>query len=102
VLDALSIDDARLAYRAIRLAEPGGLGTAAAQDVAAEPSVTLREAMRLASGRDLVARQYADGFAEVFGVALPALRSSLAAGRPLETAIIAAHLALLCHAVPTP
>jgi triphosphoribosyl-dephospho-CoA synthase len=101
VLDSLTRDDARFAYRAIRLAEPGGLGSVAEQDVASEPSVTLREAMRLASGRDLVARQYADGFAEVFQVALPALRSSLAGGHPLETAIIAAHLTLLSRCLDT-
>jgi triphosphoribosyl-dephospho-CoA synthase len=101
VLAALTLDDARLAYRAIRLAEPGGLGAVADQDVAAEPSVTLRDAMRLAADRDLVARQYADGFAEVFGIALPALRSTLAVGQPLETAIIAAHLTLLARCPDT-
>ncbi len=95
VLEATTIDDARLVYRAIRLARPGGLGSSAEQDVAEEPTVTLREAMRLASGRDLIARQYADGFAEVFDAALPALRDVLAAGRPLETAIVASSLALL-------
>jgi triphosphoribosyl-dephospho-CoA synthase len=101
VLDALTRDDARLAYRAIRLAEPGGLGSVAAQDVAAEPSVTLRDAMRLAADRDLVALQYADGFAEVFRIALPALRASLADGHPLETAIIGAHLTLLSRCPDT-
>jgi triphosphoribosyl-dephospho-CoA synthase len=95
VLEATTIDDARLVYRAIRLARPGGLGSSAEQDVADEPTVTLREAMRLASGRDLVARQYDDGFAEVFGSALPALRDALAEGRPLETAIVASSLALM-------
>jgi triphosphoribosyl-dephospho-CoA synthase len=101
VLDALTRDDARLAYRAIRLAEPGGLGSVAAQDVAAEPSVTLLDAMRLAADRDLVALQYADGFAEVFRIAVPALRASLAAGHALETAIIGAHLALLSRCPDT-
>jgi triphosphoribosyl-dephospho-CoA synthase len=101
VLDALTLDDARLAYRAIRLAEPGGLGAVEEQDVAADPSVTLLDAMRLASARDLVALQYADGFAEVFRIGLPALRSALAAGHPLETAIIGAHLTLLSRCPDT-
>jgi triphosphoribosyl-dephospho-CoA synthase len=95
VLDALSVHDARLAYRAIRLACPGGLGTSRDQDVADEPTVSLREAMRLAAGRDAVARQYANGFAEVFGVGLPALRSALGAGRGLERAIVESFLTLM-------
>jgi triphosphoribosyl-dephospho-CoA synthase len=68
VLDALTVEDAREAYAAILRANPGGLGRAAAQDVAAPPTVTLLEAMRLASDRDLIARQYATGYAEVFAV----------------------------------
>ena len=95
VLRETTRDDARRVYRAIRLARPGGLGVADAEDVSGEPTVTLLAAMRLAAGRDLVARQYANGYHEVFGVALPALRRSLGEGRPLETAIVAAALALL-------
>ena len=71
VLAATTRDDARDAYRAIRLARPGGLGEVPDQDVAAEPTVTLREAMALAADRDLVARQYANGFREVLHEALP-------------------------------
>ena len=72
VLQALDLDDARAAYRAIATAHPGGLGTAPEQDVAAEPGVTLRAAMRLAAERDLIARQYANGFADVFDLGLAA------------------------------
>ncbi len=64
-LAGLTVDDAAAAYRAIALANPGGLGTAPAQDVHAAPSVGLREAMALAAGRDLIARQYADGYREL-------------------------------------
>ncbi|KMZ12131.1 Triphosphoribosyl-dephospho-CoA synthetase [Candidatus Burkholderia humilis] len=70
VLADLDIDDARLAYRAIALANPGSLGEAPEQSVHATPSVTLREAMMLASERDSIARQYANGFADVFDIAL--------------------------------
>ena len=88
VLAGTTVDDARKVYRAIRLASPGGMGRAAEQDVADEPTVTLREAMALAADRDLVARQYAGGYREVLHEALPALRTALAEGQPLETAII--------------
>ena len=50
-------DDASEVYRAIRLANPGGLGSAEEQDVAAEPTITLLEAMRLAADRDGIARE---------------------------------------------
>ncbi len=66
VLEALDVDDARAAYRAIALASPAGLGSAPQQDVAAPPTVGLRAAMALAADRDRVARQYAQGYADVF------------------------------------
>ncbi|SAL01808.1 triphosphoribosyl-dephospho-CoA synthase [Caballeronia ptereochthonis] len=72
VLAELDIDDARLAYRAIALANPGGLGDAPEQSVRAPPTVTLRAAMALAADRDSIARQYANGFADVFGAGLDA------------------------------
>ena len=97
VLAATTVDDARLAYRAIRLARPGGLGVTPEQDVAAEPTIPLVETMRLAADRDLVARQYATDYADVFDVALPPLRAAIAAGRPPEAAIIAAHLTLMAR-----
>jgi triphosphoribosyl-dephospho-CoA synthase len=70
VLADLDIDDARLAYRAIALANPGGLGEAPEQSVHAPPTVTLQDAMMLAAKRDSIARQYANGFADVFDIAL--------------------------------
>ncbi|CAN5748772.1 triphosphoribosyl-dephospho-CoA synthase [soil metagenome] len=101
VLSCLTMEDAREVYRAIRLAQPGGLGVVAEQDVAGEPTVPLLEAMRMAADRDLVARQYAGRFAEVFDIALPTLRASLVAGRPLETAIISTHLKLISGCLDT-
>jgi triphosphoribosyl-dephospho-CoA synthase len=62
----LDVADARAAYEAIRLARPGGLETVEEQDVAGEPTVTLREAMAMASDRDMIARQYVNDFEQVF------------------------------------
>lgn len=95
VLAATTIDDARKVYRAIRLAQPGGLRQVAEQDVADEPTATLKAVMQLAADRDLVARQYSNGFREVLGDALPAIGEMLQAGWPLETAIVFCHLQLL-------
>ncbi len=73
VLAGLDVADASLAFRAIAAAHPGGLGSVASQDVRDLPSVGLREAMALAAGRDSIARQYRDGFAELFDLGLPSL-----------------------------
>ena len=69
-LAALTVEDAREAYEAIRRANPGGLGRAAREDVAAAPTVTLLEAMRLATDRDRIAQQYATGYEDVFTIGL--------------------------------
>ncbi len=97
VLAATTIEDAREVYQAIRLAHPGGLGEVAEQDVAAEPGVSLLGTMRLAAGRDLVARQYANNYEQVLAEALPALRNALEVGQPLEMSIVSAYLTLLAR-----
>jgi triphosphoribosyl-dephospho-CoA synthase len=96
VLAATSVDDAKRVYRAIRLAQPAGLGEVPDQDINCEPTITLRAAMALAANRDLVARQYANGFREVLDEALPVLRKSLH-GQSLETAIVTTYLHLLAR-----
>jgi triphosphoribosyl-dephospho-CoA synthase len=73
VLADLDVTDAAAAYRAIARANPGGLGRAPAQDVSAAPSLDLRAAMALAADRDRIACQYANGFADLFDMALPLL-----------------------------
>ena len=97
VLSETTEADARNVYRAIRLARPGGLGRSdQGQDVVDEPTVTLLEAMTLAADRDLVARQYATGFLDVFDRVVPTLARELAQpGRTLEAAIILAFLDFL-------
>jgi triphosphoribosyl-dephospho-CoA synthase len=82
VLAALDGADARAAYRAIAMANPGGLGHAPREDVRSVPQVGLREAMVLAAPRDLIARQYTNGFAEVFA----ASRCDVASGFVLADA----------------
>jgi triphosphoribosyl-dephospho-CoA synthase len=74
VLADLDRDDAAAAFRAIDMAQPGGLGQAPAEDVRNPPTLGLREAMALAADRDSIARQYANGFADLFGLPLSRLR----------------------------
>jgi triphosphoribosyl-dephospho-CoA synthase len=77
VLASLSVDDAQAAYLAIRAANPGGLGDASEQSVHAQPTIGLRAAMQLAAARDSIARQYANGFADVFTTGLAAIANLL-------------------------
>lgn len=70
VLQSLTVADAKATYRAIRLAEPGGLGTAPAHDVAAEPDTTLLAVMRAAQSRDRIAWNYANDFVDIFDLGL--------------------------------
>jgi triphosphoribosyl-dephospho-CoA synthase len=74
---------------------PGGLGEVAVQDIRAEPTQTLRQVMALAAERDLVARQYADGFGEIFDDGVPALARGLERIGSLEGAIVSCHLHLM-------
>ncbi len=97
VLEDLTPEDATRVYEAIRLAKPGGLGKVESEDVSNSPTVGLVDAMRLAGNRDLVARQYANGFEEVFDLLLTALKRAVREGRPLEVAIVHAHLRLMAQ-----
>jgi triphosphoribosyl-dephospho-CoA synthase len=72
VLDGLDIEDARLAFAAIRRAAPGGLGRVSHHDVRHPPTVTLRHAMAQAAERDQIACQYANAFDAVFSLGLDA------------------------------
>ena len=66
VLSDLNMQDAELAFRAISLAAPGGLGRSERHDVGEPASATLLEAMIEAAARDQIARQYAIDFADIF------------------------------------
>jgi triphosphoribosyl-dephospho-CoA synthase len=95
ILQGLTLEDACRVYEAIRLARPGGLGEVPQEDVREEPTRNLREVMALAADRDLIARQYVDGFRAVFDEGEPALRTGLQRTGNLEGAIIFCHLHLL-------
>lgn len=95
VLAATDVTDAVEVYGAIRQAGAGGLGKVDDQDIAKAPSITLREAMRLAAHRDSVASEYATDFEITFGTGLPALREARAVGLSWEAAVTDTFLALL-------
>lgn len=97
VLAAASLADAEEVYRAIRLAAPGGLGERLAHDVAQPARLPLAAAMREAAGHDLIARQYANGFAELFDDIQPYLGEALVRHQSIELALTDAFLYVLAH-----
>ena len=95
LLQSTTVEDARDVYAAIRLAAPGGLGEAATQDVKDDPTVSLLETMRLAAGRDAIAREYATGFEVTFGIGVPALEDARRDGLNWDDAVVETFLTLL-------
>ena len=101
VLSETSVADAREVYAAIRLASPGGLGSAPDQDVAGEPTLTLLEVMRLAAERDAIAREYATSFETTFDRAIPALIDARRDRLSWDDAVVETFLTLLARAADT-
>ena len=97
VLNSLDMAESRKVFAAIRLAQPGGLGQSPQQDVHAEPTLPLRAIMALAAERDLVARQYANGYREVLDEGVPCLTRHLSQVMDIERAIILTHLDFLAR-----
>jgi triphosphoribosyl-dephospho-CoA synthase len=97
VLDQATVRDAELVYQAIRRAAPAGLGEVQEQDIKAQPTQPLRQVMALAAERDMVARQYANGFDDVLGLGVRALGHGLQVLGTLEGAIIECFLRLLAR-----
>jgi triphosphoribosyl-dephospho-CoA synthase len=101
VLRGLTVDDARDAYAAIRLAGAGGLDEPVEHDVRDEPRVTLREAMAAAAQRDTIASEYVTEYAVTFELGLPALADALDAGLRPRDAIVELALRVLSEAPDT-
>lgn len=80
-LSLLNQSDASLAYSAIRLANPAGLGQVDQFDVHQPPAlnnnVTLLLAMQAAPAYDLIAQQYANGFTDVLQVGLVSYQNAI-------------------------
>lgn len=101
VLASLTVSDAVLVSKAIRLAAPGGLGTAPEQDVACDPDVTLFQLMKLAQERDSIAREYTTGFALTFDLAYPALALFFAQCGDFSSAVVQTYLSVLAEVPDT-
>ena len=92
VLQHTTVEDTRNVYLAIRAANPGGLGRVDRADVGDDPQLNLIDSMTLAAERDMVARQYAENFKQVFEFVVPELTAALTAGLSLSAAVVHVHL----------
>ncbi len=91
VLKRTTVEDAEQVYAAISLAQPGGLGKAAKQDLSERPTVTLYQAMSLAADRDRIAEQYVSDFKLVFA-ARQKLCELLTRSSDWESAVVWLHV----------
>lgn len=94
LLKSTTVADSRLAYEAIRIAQPSGLGEATEQDLNDEPTLTLLECMTLGADRDMIAAQYANGFEDVLRTGLSLLRECIRTveSQPQQISMLAVRL----------
>ena len=95
VVKSVGIDDSALVFQAIAEANPGGLGQSEKYDVNLRPECTLLEAMVIAQKRDLIAKQYVTGFADVFLTGYPCIKEFTRRWNSVEWAAVACYLTLL-------
>jgi triphosphoribosyl-dephospho-CoA synthase len=99
IYGALTPDDSHAVYRAIRMAQPGGLGKVQQMDLADRPPPDLLAAMASAAERDLIARQYTNRFQDLFSTCVPWLRDGLGGGLGLAETVAHTHVRLM-HRFP--
>ena len=62
-------------FKAISLTSPGGLGFSKKYDVNELPNTNLYKAMEFAKKKDLIARQYCNGFEDIYKIGIPAYKN---------------------------
>jgi triphosphoribosyl-dephospho-CoA synthase len=95
LLAQLTVEDAVNCYKAIRLAEAGGMGTQANHDLNQTPTITLFDAMAYAQNYDNIAKQYVSNFDTIFQIGLTHLKSRINCGETVEWASAFAYLNFL-------
>jgi triphosphoribosyl-dephospho-CoA synthase len=102
VLEDLTVEDARMAYEAIRIAAPAGLGKVERCDVyEGDAEVTLSAAMELARDRDTLASEYVTGFQLTFEVGYATLLRLWEVGRKFSDSILQTFITILARVPDT-
>ena len=69
-----NVKNSVLIFKAIAITAPGGLGSSKKYDVNELPKTNLFKAMKFSRKRDLIAKQYYDGFKDIFNIGVPAYK----------------------------
>jgi len=97
VLNNLTPFDSQQVYKAIQIANPGGLGEVDSMDVAKSAPDDLLAAMRHAAARDLVARQYTNDYSEVLETVASGIVHGVDKGWNLMDSIVHTHVSMMSH-----
>ena len=73
VVTEASCEDVSKLCNAIKLAQPGGLGSHSDYDVATNPDIALIDIMKISSEYDMISKQYAVFFEDIFRFIIPTL-----------------------------
>ena len=95
ILKELTAADTERVYTAIERVQPGGIGSVDSLDIHQLPPENLVNAMKQARDRDLIARQYSDGFVDLFDLVYPWLQQGMATGWTLSDSIVRCHIACM-------
>ncbi|MDI9409277.1 MAG: triphosphoribosyl-dephospho-CoA synthase [Candidatus Pacebacteria bacterium] len=96
ILNSTTPEDTAAVFRAIKLANPAGLGRVDEADIHhAPPNMTLYEVMLLAKLRDRIAMQYVSTFIDVFELGVKRLRDSVELGLELPWAATNCYLEMV-------
>lgn len=104
VLAGLGAADSSSIYAAIRSASPEGLNRSEKYDVMdfdGGEAPPILEAMRFASSRDSIAREYAAGYEITFGLTAPKLAALWSEGRDLSASVVQTFLFLMSEVPDT-
>ncbi len=96
-IESLDIEDARLIIDAIRLAAPSGLGKSERYDVFEPVNSPIREIMAYAQDRDMIARQYTSGYADIFEFGFQTIDSLLQTDLGESDLVTGVYLSFLCE-----
>jgi triphosphoribosyl-dephospho-CoA synthase len=95
IVRAADLNDTEALFAAIRLAAPGGLGDAPEHDVHGPAAVPPIVAMAAAADRDSIARQWVNGFDDIFGRGLHAYAEARERGWDETWSALATYLCFL-------
>ena len=101
VIRDTTVEEAELIFQAIRMAAPSGLSTAKVNDVWKRARQGIYTIMKSAESKDMIARQYATGFADVFEVGFNEVDESVAQNLTQRDLAVRVYLGFLSRFLDT-